>query len=80
MSYYNQEELIELENKVTALKLKNGQLEQENAELREALVGALIIKSLWLPQGFFADNPPENYQEFEALHLMADRFEKLLNK
>ena len=55
-------------------------LVEENATLREALQGALSMKRLWLPQGSFSDNPPENYQEIEALHLMAKSFEQLLNK
>ena len=44
MSYYNQEELIELENKVAALTEINRlqseeckQLQQDNAKLREAI-------------------------------------------
>ena len=55
-------------------------LQQENAELREALEGAMRIKDLWLPLGAFGDSPPENYQEIEALHLMAKSFDKLLTK
>ena len=64
----------------TILCDSHDRLQQENAELREALEGAMRIKDLWLPQGAFSDSPPENYQEIEALHLMAKSFEKLLNK
>ena len=61
-NYYNNETIIELENKVT-------KLEQENAELREAL-NVLVYKDSW-----------GNY--FTGLHGDSDVTEivkKLLNK
>ena len=54
------------------------QLRAENEALRAAISGALSIKALWLPCGHFPDYPPENAGEMEALHMMKDEFEKLL--
>ena len=53
-------------------------LRQQNAELVEAIQSAINIKQLWLPVGSFSDCPPEDYRELEALHLMANKFKKLL--
>ena len=50
MSYYNKDELIELENKVTALTKinrlqseENKRLSEDNAKLREALQGLVAV-------------------------------------
>ena len=91
MSYYNGEELIELENKVTALEdelqaktdllalviVEKTGLVEENAELREAIESAMRIKDLWLPFHVVAN---EHEGEAVPLHKMYNRFYQLLNK
>ena len=52
-------------------------LQQENADLREALEGAMKIKDLWLPFHIVAN---EHEGEAIALHRMYNKFEQLLNK
>ena len=56
------------------------QLQQDKAELVEALKKALSIQNLWLPVVAFSDCPPDNIAEIESLHLMADDFAKLIGK
>ncbi len=53
---------------------------EEIAELKGAIESAVRIKELWLPMGAFSDSPPEHYAEIEALHKMANKFEKALAK
>ncbi|CAM0104917.1 hypothetical protein PODOV084v1_p0021 [Vibrio phage 340E47.2] len=53
---------------------------EEIAELKGAIEAAVRIKELWLPMGAFSDSPPEHYAEIEALHKMANKFEKALAK
>ena len=54
------------------------QLRAELEEYKEAIKGALEIKDLWLPNVSFADCPPEDINEIDALHMMAGKFELLL--
>ena len=49
-------------------------------ELVANIEAAMGIKDLWLPSGGFADNPPENYGEMEALAIMARNFENVIAK
>ena len=53
---------------------------EEIAELKGAIEAAVRIKELWLPTIAFSDNPPEHYAEIEALHKMANKFERALAK
>ena len=52
-------------------------LEQENAELREAIEFAMKIKDLWLPYHIVTN---EHEGEAVPLHRMYNSFQKLLNK
>ncbi|AUR98226.1 coil containing protein [Vibrio phage 1.248.O._10N.261.54.F1] len=53
---------------------------EDIAELKGAIEAAVRIKELWLPMGAFSDNPPEHCAEIEALHKMANKFERALAK
>lgn len=66
--------------KISNQEKKIAQLEADKAELIDALDSAMCIKSIWVPMGSFSDDPPENYQEMEALHLMDRNFDRLLQK
>lgn len=52
-------------------------LQQENAELREAIEAAMRVKDLWLPFHIVTN---EHEGEAIALHRMYNNFEQLLNK
>ncbi|AUR98140.1 coil containing protein [Vibrio phage 1.247.A._10N.261.54.E12] len=60
--------------------LNHDRMVEEIAELKGAIEAAVRIKELWLPMGAFSDSPPECYAEIEALHEMANKFEKALAK
>lgn len=72
MSYYNKDELIELENKVTALTEINHLQSEENKQLAEdkaELVGALKTAISWLAVDGQWEGSPLQFQ-----------FNKLLEK
>ena len=80
MSYYNQEELVELENKVTSLtehsrllQLENEQLAKDKAELVEALEVMVISYS----EKDSYDNSPLPVNEQDAdMAMVIDLLEK----
>lgn len=71
-------DLVKAQTKtMSELNEENLALQQENADLRESLEGAMRIKDLWLPMHIVAN---EHEGEAVALHSMYKNFEAVLSK
>ncbi|CAH9015599.1 coil containing protein [Vibrio phage 120E34-1] len=70
---------LEVSHAVHAIN-NHDRMVEEIAELKAAIEAAVRIKELWLPMSAFSDSPPEHCAEIEALHKMANKFEKSLAK
>ncbi|CAM0007363.1 hypothetical protein VPHK367G1_0009 [Vibrio phage K367 g1] len=73
----------ELKSKTDMLALvveEKSRMTEEIAELKRSIEAAMRIKELWLPMCAFSVDPPGHYREIEALHKMANKFEKALAK
>ena len=80
MNYYNQEELVELENKVTALTEHNRLLQLENEQLakdKAELVEALEVMVISYSEKDSYDNSPLPVNEQDAdMAMVIDLLEK----